>query len=408
MLLLLGMQFRAATLVSQTDSLNYAVGLLNGHQLKSQFDVLAKDAKAREVLLQAMDRNFALTEMPDELQRLGTEFGVSIADMSVEGLAHIKSWQFNSKVCLQAVVNGLYGDTAWKDNNAIEFFKSEYTKVAGNDSLKAVKQPKARLECPQKPAPVKLKSHNDSLNYAFGLLEGKQLTEIAANESDKTRLIEIVNKVLKNYTPYTKYEQIGARIGIMLFTQRERGLLGIKTAALNYPMVRVGINDGLTSKTEVFATEDAEQYLNTTLMRLQMAAQAAEAEEAKREGEAFLAVNGQRPEVTTTPSGLQYEVLREGTGTTHPTAESKVRVHYHGTLIDGTVFDSSVERGEPISFPLNGVIRGWTEGVQLMTEGAKYRFFIPYQLAYGERGAGGQIPPYAALIFEVELLEIEK
>ena len=127
---------------------------------------------------------------------------------------------------------------------------------------------------------------------------------------------------------------------------------------------------------------------------------------AKEEGEKFLAENAKREGVKTTASGLQYEVL-EATIGQKPKATDSVKVHYEGTLIDGTVFDSSYKRGESISFPLNGVIKGWTEGLQLMSVGSKYKFFIPYQLAYGERGAGASIPPYAALIFTVELLGIE-
>ena len=127
---------------------------------------------------------------------------------------------------------------------------------------------------------------------------------------------------------------------------------------------------------------------------------------AKEEGEKFLAENAKREGVKTTASGLQYEVL-EATLGQKPKATDTVRVHYEGTLIDGTVFDSSYKRGESITFPLNGVIKGWTEGLQLMSIGSKYKFFIPYQLAYGERGAGASIPPYAALIFTVELLGIE-
>lgn len=128
--------------------------------------------------------------------------------------------------------------------------------------------------------------------------------------------------------------------------------------------------------------------------------------EAKAAGEQFLAQNAKREGVKTTESGLQYEVL-EATIGQKPKATDTVRVHYEGTLIDGTVFDSSYKRGESIAFPLNGVIKGWTEGLQLMSVGSKYKFFIPYQLAYGERGAGASIPPYAALIFTVELLGIE-
>lgn len=127
---------------------------------------------------------------------------------------------------------------------------------------------------------------------------------------------------------------------------------------------------------------------------------------AKEEGEKFLAENAKRDGVKVTASGLQYEVL-EATLGQKPKATDTVRVHYEGTLIDGTVFDSSYKRGESISFPLNGVIKGWTEGLQLMSIGSKFKFFIPYQLAYGEHGAGASIPPYAALIFTVELLGIE-
>lgn len=130
-----------------------------------------------------------------------------------------------------------------------------------------------------------------------------------------------------------------------------------------------------------------------------------QAKDAIAEGAAFLEANKTRPEVTVTKSGLQYEVLTEGTGRS-PKATDKVRCHYEGTLVNGTVFDSSYRRGEPADFPLNGVIPGWTEGVQLMKEGAKYRFYIPYLLGYGERGAGSSIPPYATLIFDVELIKV--
>lgn len=122
-------------------------------------------------------------------------------------------------------------------------------------------------------------------------------------------------------------------------------------------------------------------------------------------GEAFLAENAKRPEITVTESGLQYEVLVAAEGD-KPSRSSTVRTHYHGTLIDGTVFDSSYQRGEPAEFPVSGVIAGWTEALQLMSPGAKLRLYIPHNLAYGERGAGNAIAPFSALIFDVELLDI--
>ena len=127
---------------------------------------------------------------------------------------------------------------------------------------------------------------------------------------------------------------------------------------------------------------------------------------AKAEGEKYLADNAKKDGVITTKSGLQYMVLQEGIGKS-PKATDSVKCHYEGFLIDGTVFDSSIQRGEPATFPLGGVIAGWTEGLQLMKEGGKTRFFIPYNLAYGESGAAGSIPPYAALIFDVELIEVK-
>jgi FKBP-type peptidyl-prolyl cis-trans isomerase FklB len=130
-------------------------------------------------------------------------------------------------------------------------------------------------------------------------------------------------------------------------------------------------------------------------------------EKARVSGETFLAENKKRKEVVTTASGLQYEVLKKGTGTAKPAATSQVTVHYHGTLTDGQVFDSSVERGQPATFGLNQVISGWTEGVQLMVVGDKFRFYLPYNLAYGERAAGAKIKPFSALVFEVELIEIK-
>ena len=135
-------------------------------------------------------------------------------------------------------------------------------------------------------------------------------------------------------------------------------------------------------------------------------AQRAEAGKAHREaGEKYLAENAKKDGVIALPSGLQYQVLKEGNGK-KPTAKDTVMCHYEGFLIDGTVFDSSVQRGEPATFPLQQVIAGWTEGLQLMQEGAKYRFFIPYRLGYGEGGAGSSIPPFAALIFDVELIQV--
>lgn len=176
---------------------------------------------------------------------------------------------------------------------------------------------------------------------------------------------------------------------------------GVKTIASDDFVA--GMNDVLNGNKPQISMQEAQTVLNTFFQELEEKAAGA----AKAEGEKFLAENAKRPEVKTTPSGLQYEVLEPAIGQ-KPSATDKVKVHYEGTLIDGTVFDSSYRRGEPISFGLNQVIAGWTEGLQLMSVGAKYKLYIPYNLGYGERGAGAQIPPYAALIFTVELLGINE
>lgn len=161
------------------------------------------------------------------------------------------------------------------------------------------------------------------------------------------------------------------------------------------------IKDVMADKQPAMSNIEAQQMLNEYFQKKEKE----QAQRAIAEGKSYLENNALRDCVTETKSGLQYEVLTEGTGKS-PKATDTVRCHYEGRLLDGTVFDSSYKRGEPADFGLNQVIPGWTEGVQLMKEGAKYRFYIPYLLAYGEQGAGAQIPPYSTLIFDVELIKV--
>ncbi len=171
---------------------------------------------------------------------------------------------------------------------------------------------------------------------------------------------------------------------------------------LDYDVLMEGLSQAHEGKETQITMEEAQANLQTFEQAAAQQAQAAAAEE----GNKYLEENKAKDGVMVTESGLQYEVISEADGP-KPTAEDTVSVHYTGTLLDGTVFDSSVERGQPAEFPLNGVIPGWTEGLQLMNTGSKYRFVIPSELAYGERGAGQAIGPGATLIFEVELLEIK-
>ncbi|WP_417760302.1 FKBP-type peptidyl-prolyl cis-trans isomerase [Shewanella sp.] len=173
---------------------------------------------------------------------------------------------------------------------------------------------------------------------------------------------------------------------------------------LDIPAVQAGLADAFAGNESAVSTEDLHVAFTEISTRIKKAQEEA-AEAAAAEGTAFLAENAKRDGVVVTESGLQYEVINEGSGE-KPTYNSTVRTHYHGTFIDGNVFDSSVSRGEPVEFPVSGVIAGWTEALQLMPVGAKYRLYVPHELAYGERGAGAAIPPYSALVFEVELLDI--
>ena len=162
-----------------------------------------------------------------------------------------------------------------------------------------------------------------------------------------------------------------------------------------------GLNDVLSEGEPAISYEEAQKVINEYFAQLQKE----KFENNKQAGEEFLRINREKAGVVELPSGLQYQVIKEGNGK-KPSAKDTVRCHYEGFLIDGTVFDSSVQRGEPAEFGLQQVIAGWTEGLQLMQEGAKYRFFIPYMLGYGESGAAGAIPPFAALIFDVELIKV--
>lgn len=194
----------------------------------------------------------------------------------------------------------------------------------------------------------------DKLSYAWGLAMGQQLKGMGVKDLDANAFMDAVKVVYEGGEP-------------------------------------------------AISVEEAQKLINEYLQELQTKAEAA----ARAEGEAFLAENGKKENVLTTPSGLQYVIDKEGTGA-QPTAEDEVTVHYTGKLLNGQVFDSSVNRGEPATFPLNRVIPGWTEGVQLMKEGAKYTFFIPSDLAYGAQGVPGAIPPHSTLIFDVELIKVNK
>ncbi len=202
--------------------------------------------------------------------------------------------------------------------------------------------------------------------------------------------------VLKNLNDSAAYA-LGLSIGQSLQQQP-------KLSTLNVSLVQRAIADVLQKKPTLCAPESVNDIMETYMNK----DNAVKIKANKAAGAAFLANNAKRQGVITMPEGWQYEVIKKGTDTIKPSLESTIRCHYHGTLIDGTVFDSSVDRGEPISFPLGNVIRGWQLALQQMTVGSKWKIYLPSDLAYGDRAAGEKIGPGATLIFEVELLGIEK
>lgn len=201
-----------------------------------------------------------------------------------------------------------------------------------------------------------------------------------------------------------KLETIEQKASYGIGLQMGQQLAGSGLEGLNVAAIAKGIATSLTGDMPEIEVDD----INNALRELHTRAESVRAEAAKAaaaDGEVFLKDNALRPEVTVLESGLQYEVITEGTGEI-PTSDKQVRVHYHGQLTDGTVFDSSVSRGQPAEFPVTGVIAGWVEALQLMPVGSKWKLYVPQDLAYGERGAGAAIPPFAALVFEVELIAI--
>ena len=201
-----------------------------------------------------------------------------------------------------------------------------------------------------------------------------------------------------------KLDTLEAKASYGIGIQMGQQLASSQIEGLDAAAIAKGIDTVLSGSMPEIEIDEINQALQALQSRTEEK-QAEQVKEATAAGEAFLEQNAKRAEVTVTASGLQYEILTVGTGE-KPAETQKVRVHYHGQLVDGTVFDSSVQRGEPAEFPVNGVIQGWVEALQLMPVGSKWKLTIPHELAYGEQGAGHAIPPFSVLVFEVELLAI--
>jgi FKBP-type peptidyl-prolyl cis-trans isomerase FkpA len=257
-----------------------------------------------------------------------------------------------------------------------------------------------------------LKTQNDSLNYAFGLANGDGIKNYYIKGDSAKKSIEALlagvkegmsGKVEKGST---ELSDLGTKIGTSLKDQKKSGLMGDSTLKVDIDLIKQGLVNGLKGSKIQMNAQQAQEYLQKTMAGLQAKKMERLYGANKSAGEKFLAENAKKPGVVTTASGLQYEVITKGTGPL-PLDDSKVKVNYHGMLIDGTVFDSSVDRKEPIVLDVNKVIKGWTEALKMMPVGSKYKLYIPQTLAYGAQEQG-KIKPFSALIFEVELISIEK
>ena len=270
--------------------------------------------------------------------------------------------------------------------------------------------------CTSQAPKASFKGETDSLSYMLGIANTEGLVFGMERQFGIDSLLiddflkgflEGVNKSQSNNKSYNAGYQIGQQVGSQGFENMDRGIFGNdSTKSINKSNFLAGFADALQKKAQT-STQAANDYVSTYVKELRSKQLEEQFGENKAAGEKFLAENAKKEGVVTTESGLQYKIIKAGKGEI-PTKESTVKVHYKGTLIDGTEFDSSYSRKEPAKFGVTNVIKGWTEALQLMPVGSKWELYIPQELAYGERQSGSHIKPFSALVFEVELLGIEK
>jgi len=388
-----GSKMAKTEIVTTADSLNYCIGLFNGAQIR-QFaigdDTL--DQKAIKSFLKGFEKQFTVEQgTPEYMKVNGFRSGATLAKELEEGF--------------------LFGDSSIAAKKAIlidafeaGLLNTEFP-MKGQDCMNYVQKVMGMSMYTGQPCNPTAEQ-TDTLNMCIGYLNARQARMYVMGE-DTTQ--QDLDNFLKGFRKGLKIKKAESKMvdGMDIAARMNQQFSQMtcffddENLPLNRMAIGRGVIDGINNDEKALMTvEEAQKFIE----KLMQASQDKKYGPVKAEGEKFLAENAKREGVTVTESGLQYEVIAEGKGP-KPAADATVKVHYTGTLLDGKVFDSSVERGEPAEFMLNRVIPGWTEGVQLMSKGAKYKFYIPYNLAYGERGAGEDIPPYATLIFEVELLD---
>lgn len=394
-------------LKTDVDSVNYALGVLNGTQIK-QYQ-MANDEKY-EMVPEFIDAlRGAYKETLSMVEQSGKNFGSTIRNSEKVGLMNNEHWTLKEPLFFQGLVNGFYEDSTvmslgkCREIVMLLQYTEPLTKYEPDDVAGAT----VLGDCPIAKGVVSLENYNDTLNYAYGVQQGSDLKTFFSKDSTITDLdaalktfVDALNKNKKANYKYPQLVTIGEQIGTSIRMQEPQGLFGIKGLDTKFDLIVKGFINGIHNEFTTFDMSAAEQCINTVFPRYQYATN-------RLAGEAFLDSIAKQDSILKTESGLLYKKLIEGTGDV-PTEQDTVTVHYTGRLIDGTIFDSSVERGEPLVSPANGLIPGWIEGLQLMSVGSKFMFYIPYDLGYGSRPAGDKIKPFSALVFEVELLNVKR
>lgn len=389
------------TLVNQNDSVNYAIGLAWGQDIKMQyFATDSTDAPIAAFMNSFKEAFEAEANAESTAKMFGKRFGLICKFFEKEGLLRNPAWAVNEKILLQGVMNSILGDTVMLQFDMATRTIDQAYMTSTTDPVSTDKVVKAK-KAPKKVFVFELNSKLDTLNYAFGVIQGAQIGTFIGQDTTGEALKDFtngLNEILKKTYKYPLLVMASEQVSATLRLWEEKGLINEPSLAVDIELIKQGLINGMYQYGE-WGIQEIGMYINQVRNEVRFGA-------AKLEGEKFLEENKAKEGVMVTESGLQYEVIKMGKGK-KPAVTDRVKVHYHGTLIDGTVFDSSVERGEPATFGLNQVIAGWTEGLQLMPVGSKFRFYIPQELGYGSSPAGS-IPPYSVLIFEVELLSIEK
>ncbi len=379
---------KEVTLKTQEDSLNYTLGALIGRDVKS---ITAKDTTGNSFkeFMTTLDKTFKAGDK-DEVYLQAKQIGENLQAGVKNGLYGDSTLIFDPKVAVKAI------ESVLKDEK-VDITMEQATTIIQNSIAKKGSK--------------RTKEHLDSLNYAFGVANGSQFKmyiPALANDSTGKKVTAFIQGLQKGLSekPQTEIQKAGTQIGRFLAMEKKNGLMRDSALTLDYALIRQGIVNAIKGEKIGIDMLQANQYLSTTMQKRQEKRLEVKFAKEKEENLKFLEDNKAKKGVVTTQSGLQYKVVKKGRGKL-PKATDKVKVHYKGTLIDGTEFDSSYKRKEPAEFYLNQVIKGWTEGLQLMPVGSKYTLYIPYNLGYGIQGTP-TIPPFSTLVFEVHLLKIVK